>query len=208
MKKVILTAAVLCATGLSSVATADENNATNSMTTPDPASMQKMMENATPGEVHEALAKLAGKWTYVAKNRMMPEAPEQESKGISENKLIIGGRFLQQTIKGEFEMNGQAMPFEGLGLMGFDKQSGQYQAVWMDNMSTAMMISNEGSYDSETKTFTDSARFFCPMRGHEIDSKSKTVIVDDNTYTFSMYSPDENGEMFEGMTITYNRVTE
>jgi hypothetical protein len=43
--------------------------------------------------------------------------------------------------------------FEGFGLMAHDNTTGQYQSVWMDNMSTTLMFMT-GSYDAAAKAFT------------------------------------------------------
>lgn len=99
---------------------------------PDPAAMAKMMELATPGPEHKELSKMAGTWSTHYKARFGPELPWQEFEGTSENKVVLGGRYVMQDVN--FSMQGMAL--QGLQILGFDKLSGEYTAQWADSMST------------------------------------------------------------------------
>ena len=98
----------------------------------DPEMMQKMMELATTGDEHKQLAKLAGAWEQTYKFRMSPDMPWMETKGTSEVKSVLGGRYIMDTIK--FDMMG--MPMEGLQILGYDKMKKEYISFWADSMST------------------------------------------------------------------------
>src|SRR5262245_3832778 len=82
---------------------------TPEMPMPSPEEMQAMMqawEDAMkPGEPHKALMKSAGSWDTVTRIWMAgPSAPPTECKGTAENKPVLGGRFLQETIKWSMPM--------------------------------------------------------------------------------------------------------
>lgn len=92
----------------------------------------KMMELATPGEPHKELAKMAGAWEHEYKWRMSPDAEWLDSKGTSEAKTLLGGRYVMETSK--FTMMG--MPIEAIHILGYDNMKKEYISLWADSMST------------------------------------------------------------------------
>lgn len=166
------------------------------------AMMQKMMELATPGAPHQLLAKMAGKWSITT--RMWtggPVAPPTESKGTAEMAMILGGRFLSQEVRGDF--NG--MPFEGTGLYGYDNAQKKYISFWIDNMGT-MMMTGLGTADSAGKVITYVSIYDDPMTG-EKNKKIRQVLrfVSDDQIAFEMYDS-QQGKEFKSFDMTYNRV--
>ena len=123
--------------------------------------MKKMAEMAAPGPAHKSLEPLVGEWNVQARFWMGGPEPT-ESKGTATKRWILGGRFLQEDFKGEF----MAMPFQGLGLTGYDKMKQKYVGVWIDSMGTAMATS-EGSADVEGKVLTMSGTMDDPMTGEK-----------------------------------------
>lgn len=106
--------------------------------------MKKMREHATPGEAHAVLGKLVGKW----KTEMtVMGAPPTEGK--AECKWILGELYIQQTFSG----NMMGMPFEGLGLMGYDNYKKKYTSTWVDSMSTTKNDA-EGMLDQTGKVLS------------------------------------------------------
>ena len=99
-----------------------------------PTDMQAMMgvytKLATPGEPHKLLASMAGSWNTKTKSWMEPNKPPTESIGSCEQKMLLGGRFLQQECTGD--MMGQ--PFTGIGVNGYDNHTRKYVSTWMDSM--------------------------------------------------------------------------
>ena len=78
------------------------------------AMMEAMAKYSTPGPEHKALEQFVGTWDANVKMWMAPGAPPQESTGTAENKMALGGRFLEQHYEGTF-MN---QPFTGMGYTG------------------------------------------------------------------------------------------
>lgn len=98
--------------------------------------MAKMMELAKLGPEHQAFAHQVGKWEQSYRMKWDPTATEwEESKGTSEAKLVLGGRYVMQT----FKMAPGGMPMEGLHLLGFDNSTGEYISLWADTWSTWWM---------------------------------------------------------------------
>src|SRR5437879_9050116 len=105
--------------------------------------MADMQKAASPNENHKVLDALVGNWEHSGKawmmspdGKMSPEAKPEEFKGTNTNQWILGGRFIEQQVKGQ--MMGQ--PFEGIGMIGYDNTKGEYVSVWLDNMNTGLMI--------------------------------------------------------------------
>jgi len=166
--------------------------------------MELMMKYGSPGENHKVLEPLIGKWDHTVRWWMSPEAPAQESQGRNENTWIMGGRFLQQTATG----TAMDQPFEGMGLTGYDNVREEYISIWIDNMGTGMM-SATGQYDPVSKTITEAGTLACPMTGEKNKSlRSEWKIIDQDNYTYLMYSNAPDGKEFKTMEVVYTRVKE
>jgi hypothetical protein len=99
-----------------------------------------------PGPEHALLAGFVGTWEQDVQTWAYPGGPMMVVKSCSEMTLRYGGRYLQQIMKGGIEIPGQADPFEGLGLYGYDNQARRHFFSWIDNSST-MLMSGTGSSD-------------------------------------------------------------
>ncbi len=104
---------------------------------PDAAAMAKMMADfAKMTPQHERFKKTVGRWKAESKEYWTdPEQPEL-STGSATFKLLMGGRYLQQRYRGEYE----GEKFEGLGITGYDKIKKKYVSLWIDNMGTGFML--------------------------------------------------------------------
>ena len=169
----------------------------------DKMGMQAMMEMyrklGTPGAPHKFLAKMEGSWN--AKTKIWPEhgKPPIESSGTSEQKMLFGGRFLQQEFTGEM----MGSPFTGIGITGYDNGSNKYVSTWMDSTGTGILYF-EGTAGTDGKTFTQENRHNDPVRG-PMTYRSVTRIVDEDTHVFEMYSTIAKGKEEKTMEITYTR---
>ena len=113
------------------------------MKMPGPAEMAEMMKkyeaSMSPGEHHKKLSPFVGSWNTTMKVFMGgPGGPATESKGSSEVKLVLDGRFAQEEFNGEMTMPGPdgketVMPFKGLGLTGYDNYQNMYVGTWADS---------------------------------------------------------------------------
>jgi len=100
--------------------------------------MKKWMEYATPGQPHKNLEPLAGKWEYTMKWWMDPQAEPDTCHGTSEHKLIFEGRYLQSSVVSP--PKDDMGEFRGMCLMGYDNLKKEYESVWLDNMSSGLLI--------------------------------------------------------------------
>jgi hypothetical protein len=169
----------------------------------DKMDMQAMMEVyaklATPGAPHKLLASMVGSWNAKIKTWTEPNKPPMESEGTSGQKMLLGGRFLQQEFTGDMMGN----PFTGIGVTGYDNHTKKYASTWMDSMSTAILVF-EGTASADGKTITQEGHYDTPIKG-PLKWRSVTKLVDDNTWSFEMYETDKSGKEKKMMEITYIR---
>ncbi len=164
------------------------------------AMMTKWQEYASPNENHKVLDVLTGNWNHVVKWWMEPGSKPEISKGTTETRWIMGGRYLQHMVKGM----SMGQPFEGMGLIGFDNSQKKYQTLWIDNMGTGIMT-GDGSYDADVKTLSDKGTFSDPFIGQR-SYRTETKLTGNDHYTYEMYAPDMTGKEYLMMSIAYTRV--
>jgi hypothetical protein len=155
--------------------------------------MQKYMALAAPGEKHKEMDKLVGNWKATIKMWMGPGEPTVTT-GTATYEWILGGRYLKSKQTADF--NG--MPFEGLGIDGYDNAKKQYFNVWFDNMGTGvMMLTGQPSADGKGVDYSGST--FDPMQNKTIRVREEIRWISDTKYTFTMYmeSPGPDGRPHE-----------
>jgi hypothetical protein len=165
--------------------------------------MQEMMEVykklAIPGDPHKRLAKLEGSWTTRTKAWMGPDQPQAEGSGTCEQRMLLGGRYLQQEYTGQMEDG----PYTGINLIGYDNHSKKYVSTWIDSMSTAIYCF-EGTGSPDGRTITQECRYDDPVRG-PIRWRSVSRIIDDDTMEYEMYITPEGGTEQKEMEMTVTR---
>lgn len=164
--------------------------------------MTQMKEYGTPGEQHKMLMKYAGQWNYTMKSWMSPDAKPEETKGKSTLKPVLGGRWLQQEIKG----TAMGMPFEGIGFVGYNNFTKQYETSFYDSMGTGSMHGT-GSWASDKKAITETGEYACPMTKNMHEKyRAEWVFNDADHMTYTMWGPGLHGEKdMKSMEITYTR---
>lgn len=203
MKNYFLTFLIVSLTSALSFAV---DPATPKMDTGMDPKMQEMMKKAQemgkPGPEHKVLSDLAGDWTYKSKFWHEPNGKPEETTGTSKLKMIMGGRWLQQDIKGK----AMGMPFEGMGLTGYDRVKKEYQTMFIDNMGTSAAV-GKGTFDTAAKTLKETGSYSCPITEKERGYRAEWKILDKNNMAYSMYGTkmDGTGPEFKTMEITYKR---
>ncbi len=162
--------------------------------------MKRFAAYAAVGPEHALLAKRAGSWDYTIKIWMVPGAPPEESAGTCESKLILGGRFIQDIVTGQFQ--GQA--FSGIGIAGYDNIKKKYVATWLDSMGTGLMTA-EGTASPDGKTLTYASQYSCPILNGTRHSKTIETYIDDDHWTMESYEATPDGGEFKMMEIKYTR---
>lgn len=163
------------------------------------AQMEAWMKASTPGDAHKKLDNMVGTWDVKVKSWMQPGAPPMESTGTAVNSWVLGGRWIEEKFTGSF----MGMPFEGIGYTGYDNIKKQYVGTWMDNMSTAVMMSSGKGGSGNTYEFTSTMDD--PMTGKPATITEKVVFTDADHHTMEMWGPGPDGKMYKSMEIAYSR---
>jgi hypothetical protein len=164
--------------------------------------MKKWMEVATPGEPHKLLNQFVGKWEIVARMWMDGSGKQpDESKGTSEIKWILDGRFLLEELASQV----MGMPWKGMVITGYDNYKKKYVFSYVDNLGTAN-YTGEGTSDLSGKILTLQGKMDDPMTG-ERDKPVRYVtrIVSKDRHVFEIYDMAGTPQEFKAVEITYTR---
>jgi hypothetical protein len=100
---------------------------------------------SSPGAGQKFLEKLVGDWD-VQKTFYPRSGDPFRVKGECRQTMIHEGRFL----KSEFVFHANGTKTTGLGLIGFEVQSGTFTSVWTDSRSTRMSLrQSQGRFDGK-----------------------------------------------------------
>ena len=168
---------------------------------PDSAAMMKAwMDFATPGAMHTWMAKTNGTWEAEVSNWMAPDAPPMKSKAINVQSSALGGRY----VIGKFTGTMMGQPFEGMSTMGYDNAKKLFTSTWVDNMGTGI-VRMTGTYDEATKTLNLKGHQTDPMTGKDSDMREEMKMIDDNTYSMTMYGAGMDGKEMKFMEGTFKK---
>ncbi len=195
--KLLVTALALAA--LASPLAAQDNKQAPQMSAQEQKEMQAWMQAGTPGDAHKALNGMVGTWDAKVTMWNKPGAPPMSATGVSENKWILGGRWIEQRYEGTM----MGAPFSGIGYSGYDNVKKKYVGTWMDTMSTAVMNSVATGGDAKSMTFRSSMDD--PMTGKAIPVTEKINMTDADHMSFEMWVPGPDGKVFKTMQIDYTR---
>jgi hypothetical protein len=119
-----------------------------------------------PTDMHALLASLAGTWDV--EMTMYPNGDENNPMtmpAVSENRMVLGGKFLEERLRGT-----GPMPFETMSLTGFNadaKGGPRFECVRLSSMVAAQMP-EQGTFDPATRTFTFTG-------SHDINGMTGTI---------------------------------
>lgn len=154
----------------------------------------------TPGDVHKMLATDAGEWKTETTSWMSPGTEPVKSSGVCINKMIMDGRYLESSYKGDM----MGMPFEGKGITGYDNAKKIIVSTWIDNFGTGVTYM-EGNWDAATKSTISKGKFVDPESGKDMEMKEVYKIIDDKSRIMEMYMTMPDGKEFKTMEIKYTR---
>jgi len=162
------------------------------------AMMEAMAKAAEPGEPHRLLGRLEGTWRV--QMRMTVGGETIEGRGTALNEMVLGGRFLQSTFKGE--MAGQNVI--GMGFDGYDNQKQKYIGMWIDTNGT-MMMTYEGDGDADGATRTLYGSYNDPASGVEKQFKGVVKVLSTNRYTYEGWEKTADSDYQPVMQLIFSR---
>ncbi len=108
--------------------------------------MELMAKYTTPGENHKRLAKQLGEWDVTLELRSPGMAP-MKGTGTAKTEWLIEGRFLHETLKGNFG----PIPYEAHLILGWDNYKKKHVGCVVNNVSTGLHHFEGGVVDPTHK---------------------------------------------------------
>ncbi|RMH30520.1 MAG: DUF1579 domain-containing protein [Planctomycetota bacterium] len=164
--------------------------------------MAEWMKYAEPAEHHRLLQPMIGDWHVMGKMWMDPSQSEPTvMHGEAHHEWVLGGRFMLIKYKSEF----MGMPFEGMGMNGYDRYLQQYQSFWWDTFGT-MTYQSVGTVSPDGKVFTYQGAMQDPAMGGAL-KKTKDVIriISNDKHVMQMHHQMPDGSWMKVMELTYTR---
>ncbi|HQW84296.1 MAG TPA: DUF1579 domain-containing protein [Ferruginibacter sp.] len=168
---------------------------------PDSVAIAKAWNDfKTPGEMHKWMEKTNGTWEADITTWMDPSAPPEKSKGTMVQSSILGGRY----VVGKYAGTVFGQKTEGQFTMGYDNAKKLFVSTWIDNQGTGMVYLS-GNYDDKTKTLNLSGYQTDPMTGKDSNIREEMTIIDNDSYSLTMFGNGPNGKEMKFMEGVYKR---
>jgi hypothetical protein len=152
-----------------------------------PTPFEEQLKRTRPGPEHEQLARYAGTWNIEVKLGGGPAAMVYQ--GTADNRMIVGGRFLQIEYRGAAKDGtakagaSKAGSTEGSFIVSFDSRHKRYSIVALDNFGT-YFVTSQGKRDEETGTIK--------MLGTDDDPMMKRMgFTKEFAHVLDLRSPDQ-----------------
>lgn len=194
----------------SAPATADTSATAEKMTTtepatppppPDSAAMTKAWQDyMTPGDNHKWLEKSNGTWEAEVSQWMDPAAPPTKAKAVNVQSSMLGGRY----VISKFTSTMMGQPMEGMSTTGYDNAKKMFVSTWIDNLGTGI-VHMSGNVDAATNTLNLKGHQTDPMTGKDSEMREEMKMIDDNTYTMTLYGAGFDGKEMKFMEGTFKK---
>jgi len=185
-------------------ATAEKMTTAESTTPPPPpdsAAMTKAWQDfMTPGDNHKWLEKSNGTWEAEVSQWMDPAAPPTKAKAVNVQSSMLGGRY----VISKFTSTMMGQPMEGMSTTGYDNGKKMFVSTWIDNLGTGI-VHMSGNVDAATNTLNLKGHQTDPMTGKDSEMREEMKMIDDNTYTMTLYGAGMDGKEMKFMEGTFKK---
>lgn len=171
------------------------------MTAEQKAAMAAWVKAMTPGKEHQEMASRVGAWEGKVSMWEAPGAAPQVSPGKVERTMVLGGRVMMDRWVGTM----MGMPFEGLGLTGFDNANGKWWSTWSDNLSTGVMTATGRCEADHAKGCTFANTAVDPLTGKTKTNRSTVRWSSANEEVMEMFDTAPDGKEWKTMEIVLRR---
>ena len=162
----------------------------------DGARAKALDKAMTPGEGQKRLDPMIGNFDVTVLVWLDPNKPPLEYKGSSVNSWTLGGRYVQTMLV--TAMDGE--PFEGIGYYGFDNTSKTYEAVWMDNGSTAISL-YRGVMDKSGRSAVLNSREATAAGSKPVEVEMRVSIAEGGDHVTQLWGAPRGGKAFKMMEL-------
>ncbi len=165
------------------------------------AAMAAWTKAMTPGKEHQDMASRVGVWQGKVSMWETPGAAPQISAGKVDRTMGLGGRVMLDHWSGTM----MGMPFEGLGMTGYDNANGKWWSTWSDNFGTGVMTGS-GTCDADHKkgcSFVSTS--VDPMTGKAKTTRSTVSWPTADDEIMEMFDTAPGGKEWKAMEIVLRR---
>lgn len=138
------------------------------------------------------------------KFRMRPGGQWSDFGATAEVTSLYGGRFIEERITGDVNEQ-MPKPFQGLRLIGYDNFRQKYDAVWIENYRTSIVVS-EGMANEAGDVITLTGTYGDTATGKTRPLKWVLTIVDENEHTYQEFDTANSGKEYVAIEIRYTRI--
>jgi hypothetical protein len=114
--------------------------------------------------------------------------------------MILNGLYQEAKLTGTM----MGTPFEGRSINAYDNAKKKFQTVWIDVFSSGFTYMN-GDYDSTSKTLNLKGTQPNPSDGTDMGIRQVMKMIDNDTYTLTMYGDGPKGKEIKFMEGTFKR---
>lgn len=162
-----------------------------------PAEAAMEMPPMGPTDEIKAMGHLVGTWETTGKMRMDPTSEWIDYSGTSEYQWIAGGSALMST----FTSTMFGMPFIGHSVETYDRETKQYQTMWVDNMGARQSLYLGTMVDGKLVFMGEDT-----MGGMTFKTRTTISNMKETSYDFMMeHSMDGGKTWFVGMDGKYTK---
>lgn len=191
MKSSLHAICLTMALGLGSTGLAQSALAADAKLPPSPGDvLQAMAEAGKPSAEHQKLQPLVGDWNLTVKMWTDPAQPPAELHGTVERKWIMGGRFVQETVEGEFD----GKPFEATGLWGYDGAQKKFTTVRACGLC-GIVSTSLSDFDAADGKFECTTEGVCPLSGETVKGRDEVVIESDDKIVMNVFKTIDGKEV-------------
>jgi Protein of unknown function (DUF1579) len=166
------------------------------------ADMKACIDAATPGPMHDHLARYVGVWNCKTSMWMARDTEPMSGDGTVTITPLLDGRFIKWEISGDCPGMG---PFNGVAINGYDNVSQKFQSTCINNHGTGI-ASGTGDLSADGKTLTWSYTVNCPVNKKPMTMRQVERLTGNDSLIITMYGPDlKTGDEFKMMEITSTR---
>ncbi|MGN2246406.1 DUF1579 family protein [Frateuria sp. GZRR35] len=143
---------------------------------------------------------LAGRWDVRQSMWSDPARPPAVDRGEAILTPVLGGRHLRQDLR----IDSPKGTFRGLGYLGYDQATHQYESLWMDVNFTGM-IRARGTYDPAHRTYELTGAVPDPNHaGATLRLREVMHVQDADHFTYEYYEP-HGGRQMLAVRLEYTR---
>lgn len=148
---------------------------------------------------------MVGNWAVTLQIWQDPAQPPKTAQGTATMTAILGGRYIRTDLTATLPPELGGGQFSGFGLTGYNNSLAKYEATWIDNQGTSVLIST-GTAD-EQGAITYLAEQTDPVTAQPRKSKTVERYEHDKIISETFDLPN-NGPPIKTLVAEYSRIPE